>query len=158
MKRHSRGKLVIFGLLLALAGVLMGFFISSAMVGDVRGNMQTSQPASPTEKYGLGQNAFDTPVIQRDTGTRQADSAVPNNAVVPKVRYRNGARVLVPGEPALKEVRSTLEDGYDYAAGPESEYTDPGGFGDVKDGHFLDGGVKETDGSDVAPAAVRQEN
>ncbi|WP_164118981.1 hypothetical protein [Sphingorhabdus sp. Alg239-R122] len=152
MKRHSRGKLAIFGLLLALAGMLAGFFISSAMVGDVRGNMQASQPTSPTEKYSLGQNASDTPATRQEPV--KLEKYVPKTSAVPDVRYKNGARVLVPGEPALKEVRSTLEDGYDYTADPESESTDPGGFGDVKDGYFLDGGVKETGGPEADIAAA----
>ena len=86
-----------------VSGMAMGHVTEQSM----HARLSASPPADPVERYALGQNAYDTtnPPL-RTARVQQGDYA---DAGYEIGRYENGARILMPAEPARKIERVRLE-------------------------------------------------
>ncbi len=124
----------------------LGLGVSSMMVGDVRGDLAASAPPvqSAMEKYELGQDpsAGAVPLRKTEQYTRRAPA---DTSAGTGMRNKNGARVLVPGEPAMKKVRMELEKGLD-DGGAGTEFAGTGDIAEMQDETYIDGHIVTADG------------
>jgi|GEM_PF-992327 len=94
----------VIGLSLAL---LSGMGLGDLTRQSMHARLSASPPADPVERYALGQNAYKTPrITARTTSAQPADYA---DASYEIGRYKNGARILMPEEPARKADRLRME-------------------------------------------------
>jgi len=132
------------GLVIVSAGLVAGSAISATTMERMRDKLSAPLPSDPVERYQLGQNAFDNPGPKFDL----AYSKAPRGDIEINYEYgsyRDGKRMLVPGEPARKKDRMALiaQANYesDYASAPE--FAELGEYEDMADeGYFLSGEVQ----------------
>ncbi|NRD89710.1 hypothetical protein C8024_09975 [Sphingopyxis sp. BSNA05] len=86
-----------------MAGMALGDLTRQAM----HARLSVPPPVDPVERYALGQNAYEMPHVR--TRTSPAQPAQYNDAGYEIGRYENGARILVPEEPARKRDRLRME-------------------------------------------------
>ena len=86
-----------------LSGLAMGHATERSM----QARLSVSPPSDPVERYALGQNAYKT----SNAAIQITRSAPPvyTDASYEIGRYKNGARILTPAEPARKIDRLRLE-------------------------------------------------
>tara|TARA_R110002126_G_scaffold44671_7_gene127079 strand:+ start:11704 stop:12282 length:579 start_codon:yes stop_codon:yes gene_type:complete len=94
----------VIGLSLAL---LSGMGLGDLTRQSMHARLSASPPADPVERYALGQNAYKTPrITARKANAQSADYA---DASYEIGRYENGARILMPEEPARRADRLRME-------------------------------------------------
>lgn len=123
--------------------MLSGLALGHATEQSMHPRLSASLPADPVERFGLGQNAYDTRNASLSVPPAQpADYA---DASYEIGQYRNGARILIPAEPARKIERLRLER---LQAWNDETFGADGGL----DEHG--GGYAETASDDYAPIDV----
>lgn len=109
MGKRKRTPAEIFSYLTIALSVscLSGLAMGHATERSMQARLSVSPPSDPVERYALGQNAYKTPHVPgkrvRAQGAGYADASYEIG------RYRNGARILTPAEPARKVDRLRLE-------------------------------------------------
>jgi len=84
-----------------LSGMAMGHVTRDSM----HARLSATPPVDPVERFELGQNAYKRPHVRRQA-VRPPQYADAGDEIG---RYKNGARLLAPAEPARKSDRLRLE-------------------------------------------------
>lgn len=101
MQRSNVTSTLSWAVLMAASGALGGLLIADSTRARMNGQNSPPAIADPVDRYGLGQNAYETPSVE----PARTYQLLPINQHFEHGQYVNGARVLVPGESALKAER-----------------------------------------------------
>lgn len=106
-RKKTRAEIFSYATIVVATGLMSGMALGHITEKSMHPRLSAAAPADPVERFGLGQNAYDTtnPPIQvaRSASPEYADASYELG------RYVNGVRVLVPYEPARKIDRVRLE-------------------------------------------------
>lgn len=155
-RKKTRADILSYATIIIATGLMSGMALGHITEESMHPRLPASAPVDPVERFGLGQNAYKTtnPPNRAIRGANP-EYADANNEIG---RYVNGARVLVPYEPARKIDRVRLERlqaWNDENFGPDADLEDES-FKDAErdfaDYQPIDVGAVET----IAEATVQQ--
>lgn len=84
-------------------GALLGLGLANYFQKTIKTDLVAEEEQDVKERFELGQNAYKPPKVKARTSSYKNE-----NANFELGKMKNGKRLLVPGEPALKKERETL--------------------------------------------------